>query len=105
MTCVLEIDLSAIRENYQYLARDTSKRIAGVVKANAYGLGAARVVSELVNLGCKEFFVANVEEGKALRSKFDEIILYVLEGALENTYDDLLGHNLRPVLNLSLIHI
>ena len=45
MTCVLEIDLSAIRENYQYLAGDTSKRIAGVVKADAYGLGAARVVS------------------------------------------------------------
>ena len=119
MTCVLEIDLSAIRENYQYLARDTSKRIAGVVKADAYGLGATRVVSELVNLGCKEFFVANVEEGKALRSRFDEIILYVLEGVLESTYDDLLGHNLRPVLNtlaqcelwskqsapLSLIHI
>ena len=99
MTCVLEIDLSAIRENYQYLARHTSKRIAGVVKADAYGMGAARVVSELVNLGCKEFFVANVEEGKALRSEFDEIILYVLEGALESTYDNLLGHNLRPVLN------
>ena len=99
MTCVLEIDLSAIRENYQYLARDTSKRIAGVVKADAYGLGAARVVSELVNLGCKEFFVANVEEGKALRSRFDEIILYVLEGVLESTYDDLLRHKLRPVLN------
>ena len=99
MTCVLEIDLSAIRANYQYLARDTGRRIAGVVKADAYGLGAVKVVSELVKVGCNEFFVANAEEGKALRSEFDEIILYVLEGALESTYEKLLEHNLRPVLN------
>ena len=99
MTCVLEIDLSAIRANYQYLARDMDRRIAGVVKADAYGLGAVKVVSELVEVGCKEFFVANAEEGKALRSEFDEIILYVLEGAPESTYEKLLEHNLRPVLN------
>ena len=99
MTCVLEIDLSAIRANYQYLSRVTGKRIAGVVKADAYGLGAVKAVSELVKVGCKEFFVANAKEGKALRSKFDEIILYVLEGALESTYDNLLEYDLRPVLN------
>ena len=99
MTCLLEIDLSAVRANYDYLSGRAGKRIAGVVKADAYGLGAVQVVSELIKAGCKEFFVANADEGKALRAQFDHIVLYVLEGALESTLNTLMEYNLRPVLN------
>ena len=98
MTCLLEIDLSAIRANYDYLSSLAGKRMAGVVKADAYGLGAVKVASELIKAGCKEFFVANAEEGKALRTEFDGIILYVLEGVLEGTLNTLLEYSLRPVL-------
>ena len=49
MTCVIEIDTGAIRTNYEYLAKATSARVAGVVKADAYGLGVSSVVSTPVS--------------------------------------------------------
>ncbi len=41
--------------------------MAGVVKADAYGLGAARVGPALRDAGCRHFFVAHLGEGVALR--------------------------------------
>ena len=41
--------------------------MAGVVKADAYGLGAARVGPALRDAGCRHFFVAHLAEGVALR--------------------------------------
>lgn len=41
--------------------------MAGVVKADAYGLGAARVGPALRDAGCRHFFVALLAEGMALR--------------------------------------
>ena len=41
--------------------------VAAVVKADAYGLGAARVAPALADAGCDSFFVARLEEGIALR--------------------------------------
>ncbi len=99
MTCLLEIDLSAIRSNYDYLSRATKSRVAGVVKADAYGLGAREVVSVLLDSGCKEFFVATANEGKMLRDEYSENSIYVLEGALTDTVDLLSECNLVPVLN------
>ena len=99
MTCLLEIDVSAIRANYDYLSQETSSRVSGVVKADAYGLGAIKVASVLIECGCKEFFVATAHEGKILRQEFGEIIVYVLEGVLADTIDLLVEYNLTPVLN------
>jgi alanine racemase len=41
--------------------------VAAVVKADAYGLGAARVGPALRDAGCRHFFVAQLAEGMALR--------------------------------------
>ena len=101
MTCVIEIDTGAIRTNYEYLAKATSARVAGVVKADAYGLGVSSVVSTLLQAGCKEYFVATAREGKTLREEFRDIVIYVLEGALVDTAEQLVSYDLR----LSLIHI
>ena len=43
--------------------------------------------------------MATAIEGKTLREKFNEITVYVLEGALADTVDLLLECNLVPVLN------
>ena len=40
--------------------------MAGVVKADAYGLGAARVGPALEAAGCRAFFVAALSEALAL---------------------------------------
>lgn len=67
-TAVLHIDLAAIAANWRALAERASPgAVAGVVKANAYGLGAAQVAPVLYAAGCRHFFVAHLAEGFALR--------------------------------------
>ncbi|NBS43093.1 MAG: alanine racemase, partial [Acetobacteraceae bacterium] len=67
-SAILHIDLAAIAENWRLLAaRGAPGAVAGVVKANAYGLGADRVAPALQAAGCRHFFVAHLAEGIALR--------------------------------------
>jgi alanine racemase len=66
----LDIDLDALRANYRTL-RDVGgpvRSIVPMVKADGYGIGAARVVRALEPLGPWGFGVATAEEGAALRS-------------------------------------
>ena len=68
-SAILHIDLAAIAENWRLLAaRAAPGAVAGVVKANAYGLGADRVAPALQAAGCRHFFVAHLAEGVALRA-------------------------------------
>ena len=65
---LLTIDLAAVAANWRLL-RDlhSGGAVAAVVKADAYGLGAARVGPALRDAGCRHFFVAHLAEGVALR--------------------------------------
>jgi alanine racemase len=55
--------------------------VAGVVKADAYGLGAAEVARALRTTGCRHFFVACLTEGLALRAALGAgPMIAVLEG-------------------------
>lgn len=66
---VLRIDLPAIVANWRDLAaRGAPGAVAGVVKADGYGLGAAEVGRALRAAGCRHFFVAQLQEGIALRA-------------------------------------
>lgn len=77
----LTIDLDALAANYRLLQRLAGPaRVAGVVKADAYGLGAARVGKPLWQAGCRSFFVALPEEGIALRSILPDAEIFVLNG-------------------------
>jgi alanine racemase len=68
-SAILHIDLAAIADNWRLLAaRAAPGAVAGVVKANAYGLGAAKVAPVLRDAGCRHFFVAHLAEGIALRA-------------------------------------
>lgn len=65
----LMVDLPAIVANWRDLAaRGAPGAVAGVVKADAYGLGAAEVGPALRAAGCRHFFVALLGEGIALRA-------------------------------------
>src|SRR6266700_119970 len=65
---LLEIDLTSIVANWRMLAaRVEPARCAAVVKADAYGLGAAPVSAALAAAGCRVFFVATLDEGITLR--------------------------------------
>ena len=65
----LTIDLDAIAANWRALDALSGPGVetAAVVKADAYGLGAAQVGPALVSAGANSFFVALAEEGAALR--------------------------------------
>src|SRR5438477_9645477 len=84
---ILTVDLGAIAANWRGLrdaGRAAGKPIecAGVLKADAYGTGAAIVGPRLAAEGCRQFFVALIDEGVALRQALPEHPIYVLNGLL-----------------------
>ena len=98
---VLDIDLGAIVANWRLLAQKAAgAECAAVVKADAYGLGAAPVARALMTAGCRRFFVASLDEGIALRHALGagpEIA--VLNGPFPGTEGEFAAHKLIPVLN------
>jgi alanine racemase len=97
----LTIDLDALKENYSALARVClPAATAGVVKADAYGLGIDRVVPALAAAGCTRFFVALPEEGAAVRRVAPDAAIYVLNGLFSAESAELYRTDrLIPVLN------
>ena len=60
----LDVDLGAVVANWRLLCQHhPSGPVAGVVKADAYGLGAADVAPALHAAGCRHFFVAVARRG------------------------------------------
>lgn len=98
---LLEIDLGAIRANYRLLQkRLVGARAGGVVKANAYGLGALHVLPALAAEGCREFFVAHIDEAFALQSVLPaDATLYVLNGITQEAVRACAQTTIVPVLN------
>src|SRR3546814_11863022 len=84
----LGIDLDALRANYRAIAeRVAPARCGAVVKANAYGLGVARVGAALYRAGCRDFFVAQLCEvgplARVVGSDAASVILHDPEPAHE----------------------
>jgi len=97
----LSIDVAALAANYRLLSSMAHPaRVAGVVKANAYGLGLDIVAPVLWAEGCRIFFVALPQEGVALRAILPEATIYVLAGLFEGHAAQIYGEaGLIPVLN------
>src|SRR5580658_1700214 len=96
---VLEIDLPAIVANWRTLcARHPNGAVAGVVKADAYGLGARHIAPALHAAGCRHFFIALLDEALPIRHLLPGAMLGVLNGLLPGTELDYIAHDLTPVL-------
>ena len=96
---ILSIDLAAIAANYRMLAAKVAPaECAGVVKADAYGLGVAKVAPALWQAGCRTFFVAMLAEGLALRDLLPDATIYVLDGLHGADPAAFIDARLRPVL-------
>lgn len=96
----LTIDLAALAQNYRRLQLEApAAEMAAVVKADAYGLGLARVARTLAAAGARTFFVADVEEATALRAILPRVAIYVLGGYAVGARDAFAASDLRPVLN------
>lgn len=96
----LTVSLPAIVANWQTLrARFAGEECAAVVKADAYGLGAAAVSRALADAGCHTFFVATLEEGIELREALPDVRILVFHGVLAGEEFAFAAHRLIPVLN------
>ncbi|WP_445490335.1 alanine racemase [Rhodopseudomonas sp. RCAM05734] len=101
-SATLTVDLVALGSNYRRLADTVGPDVvcAGVVKADAYGLGARRVAPALHRAGCRAFFVAHLDEGLDLRQYLPpRTAIYVLNGLPVGGEGDCAAVGLVPVLN------
>lgn len=96
----LTIDLGAIAANWRRLGEEApGAEIAGVVKADGYGLGAATVAKTLEASGCATFFVATLDEALALRRAIPDRPIFVLNGLAAGAERDYANAGLSPVLS------
>lgn len=95
----LTVRLDAVADNYRLVGQVAGNVSAGAaVKGDAYGLGLAPVVRRLWDEGCREFFVANVDEGIEVRALLPEAEVNVFNGAMAGTQDELIAHGLVPLI-------
>ena len=97
---ILTVNLDALADNYRRLCREApGSEVAGVVKANGYGLGAREVAACLRTAGCRSFFVAHLQEALTLRGSLDDARIFVLHGLADGMEKDIADAGLIPVLN------
>lgn len=98
----LTIDHDAIAANWRALDAKTGAgcETGAVVKADGYGLGAARVARTLARAGARRFFVAVAEEGAAVREALGRgPEIYVFSGHMAGDTDMIHDLDLIPLLN------
>jgi alanine racemase len=99
-TAKLTIDLNAITANWRALAAIAQVETAVVIKANAYGLDAARVGQHMAKSGARQFFVAAAEEGVILRRALGAgPSISVFSGHMAGDADAIAGAHLTPIIN------
>ncbi len=101
-TATLTIDLDALATNWRALDRASASGVqtAGVVKADAYGLGLGPVVQTLAQAGARRFFVAASEEGAQARAALGPgPQINILSGHMAGDTAMLRDHDLTPMLN------
>lgn len=97
---LLTIDLEALAENFRLLQTRLGKaRCGAAIKADAYGLGMTEVAPKLWNAGCRDFYVATLEEGALLRALLPEAQILAFNGLLPNEAQDFAALGVTPVLN------
>ncbi|NOR61183.1 MAG: alanine racemase [Rhodobacteraceae bacterium] len=102
MQATLTIDLGAICDNWRALdaLSGPGTETAAVIKADAYGLGAATIGPALAAAGVKRFFVAQAEEAVALRANLGaEPEIYNFSGFMAGDDEAISKHGMIPVLN------
>ncbi len=96
-----EVSLTALTENYRTLKScltPAGTPLMAVVKANAYGHGAAECARALAKAGVDWFGVALVEEGVELRQTGIAQPVFCLGGFWRTQGELILEHNLTPAL-------
>ena len=94
----VDVDLAAPCANARTVAVVSGGRLLPMVKANGYGLGAAKVARALTSADPWGFGVATPEEGAALRKSGIGHPILVLTPLISQWIEQYLGLDLRPSL-------
>jgi alanine racemase len=97
----LTIDLEAIAANWAALDAMSNAHVetAAVIKADAYGLSARKVGPRLAAAGVRSFFVADVGEGRTLRTVVGDADIYIFSGHMDGDRGAIESAELIPLLN------
>jgi alanine racemase len=93
------VDLDRLTSNYRAVAAAARLPVMPIVKAEAYGHGAARVARRLQAEGAPMLGVAYAEEGAALRAAGVKVPIVVLAGFAPGQETVLFDHDLAPVVS------
>lgn len=98
-TGIITIDLDVIAANWRALtALVTPAECGAVVKADAYGLGAIKVIPALARAGCRTFFTATPDEAETARRLAPDARLFALDGLLPGAAAIFSANDVAPVL-------
>lgn len=94
------VNLAALASNYRRLREAVGHGVGviAVVKADAYGHGAAPVARLLEGLGVRGFGVATVEEGLELRAAGVRAPVLILGAAFGRDHAEVVAHELTPLV-------
>lgn len=99
-TGVITVNVATIAANWRALAeRVAHARCGAVVKADAYGLGAARVIPALAEAGCTAFFIATPGEAEIARGLAPMADIFALDGLAGDSGETFARLNVTPVLS------
>ncbi len=95
---LLQISLTNLAGNYNLIRKKTKAEVAGVIKADGYGIGIKFAFETLWREGCRRFFVATPEEAATVRSLQSSAEIFVLGGLYHDAGEYYTAHNITPVL-------
>lgn len=99
-TGFLTVDVDALVANWRALDAMSDVETAAVVKADGYGLGAAKMARALARAGARKFFVAVAEEGAAVRQALGpNPEICVFSGHMRGDTEMIADLMLTPMLN------
>jgi alanine racemase len=103
---VARVNLAALKSNYQHIVQHLaaeqpghSPGVIAVVKANAYGHGAAQVARALEDAGADRLACADIEEGAALRTAGVRAEILVFGALSVSDLDGLFDCGLTPTIS------
>jgi alanine racemase len=101
MLCWIEVDLDAIASNVRALQEVAQPRhgVTAVLKAQAYGMGAAAVAQAALGAGARGVAVARVSEGRRLRTAGIDCPVLLLGGLDPAEMDAAVALRLTPTLS------
>ncbi len=100
MLCWIEVDLDAVADNVRALQAAAQPRhgVTAVVKAQAYGMGAAAVADTAVKAGARGAAVARISEARRLRTAGFAAPILLLGGLDAEDDVEVIAQSLTPTL-------